>query len=305
MKKITQLGKLYETRIFLGVIIFVIILFISLILCNNLKSLYSGKSDFNSNSQNSFLEEERLFVTFIDAGKADAIVLHTNNSTVLIDTGLKSGGKELVQLIKSQGIDTIDYLILTHFDKDHVGGAARVIKKLKVNNIITSDYFKDSDEVEDYLEACDESGITPQILEDEISFTLDNVTYKVYPHIASTYSEKESNNSSLIISVEHGENRMLFTGDANNLRIEEFVTKQESNFKYQLLKVPYHGHYMECLPEFVNLIQPEYAVITSSQEEKEDKETVELLKGIGTNVLLTREGTIVVKSDGKNLTIEQ
>lgn len=305
MKKLNQLRNLYQTMRFFGIIIFLIILFIALILCNNLKSSYFGASDSDSNSEQSFLEEESLSVTFLNAGKADAIILHTKNSTVLIDTGLKSDSKELVQFIKSQGIDTIDYLILTHFDKDHVGGAAKVIKKLKVNNIITSDYFKESDEVENYLEACDEAMITAQVLEDEISFTLDNVTYQVYPHIASTYSEKESNNSSLIISVKHGENRMLFTGDAHNLRIEEFVMEQENNFKYQLLKVPYHGRYMECLSEFVNIIKPEYAVITSSEEEMEDKETVELLKGIGTNVLLTREGIIVVISDGKTLTIEQ
>ena len=194
-------------------------------------------------------------------------------------------------------------MIITHFDKDHVGGAAKIIKKFKVNNIITSDYFKDSDEVSDYLEACDESKIKANILESDISFTLDNVKYTVYPHIASSYSEKESNNSSLIISVEHGENRMLFTGDANNLRIEEFIKKQESNFKYQLLKVPYHGRYMECLKEFLNIIKPEYAVITSSEKDKEDKETVELLEGMDINILLTRAGTIVVKSDGKKLTL--
>lgn len=303
MKKLTKLRNIYEKIRFLLIITFIIILFSALMLCNRIKNLSSDKS--NSNSQQSFLEEGRLSVTFLDAGKADAIVLHTNDSTVLIDTGLKRNGKELVELLNSQGIDTIDYLILTHFDKDHVGGAAKVIKKLKVNNIITSDYFKDSDEVNEYLEACDDASIIPQVLENEISFTLDNVTYKVYPHIASTYSEKESNNSSLIISVEHGKNRMLFTGDANNLRIEEFITKQESNFKYQLLKVPYHGRYMECLSDFVNLIRPKYAVITSSEEDMEDKETVELLEAIGTEVLLTREGTIVAISDGKKLTIEK
>lgn len=305
MKKLNEIGNINERTKFLWIIIFVIILFIALILFNNLKKLYYDKSNSNSNRPYLYLDEKSLSVTFLDAGKADAIVLHTNNSTVLIDTGLKSGGKDLVELIKEQGIDTIDYLIITHFDKDHVGGAARVIKKLKVNNIITSDYFKDSEEVENYLEACDNAGIKPEVLQDEISFTLDNVKYKVYPHIASSYSEKESNNSSLIISVEHGENRMLFTGDANNLRIEEFITKQESNFKYQLLKVPYHGRYMECISQFFNLIEPEYSVITSSEDDKEDEETFKLLKRVGSNVLLTREGTIVFISDGKKLIIEQ
>lgn len=303
MKKLIEFNKLYKNTKLLWITLFIIILFISLILYNNLKNLYSSKSDSNTN--NSYLENNLLSVTFLDAGKADAIILHTNNSTVLIDTGLKNNDKELVQLLNNNGIDTIDYLIITHFDKDHVGGAAKVIKKFKVNNIITSDYFKDSDEVNDYLKACNKANITPKVLKDEISFTLDNVTYKIYPHIASTYPEKESNNSSLIISVAHGENRMLFTGDSNNLRIEEFVAKQESYFKYQLLKVPYHGRYIECLSDFFNIIQPEYAVITSSEKDMEDKKTVNLLEGIGSDVLLTREGTIVAISDGKKLTIEQ
>ena len=89
------------------------------------------------------------------------------------------------------------------------------------------------------------------------------------------------------------------------LRMEEFLTKQEKNFKYQLLKVPYHGRYMECLSEFFKTIKPEYAVITSSEEDKEDKETVQLLEQVGAKVLLTRKGNITVVSDGKRLTVEQ
>ena len=259
MKKLTEFGNFYGKIRLLSIV--VIILIIALIVFSNIKKLYYDKFNYNS------LEGENLNIRFLDAGKADAIILNTNNSTVLIDTGLKSDGKDPVELIKNQGIDKIDYLIITHFDKDHVGGAARIIKNFKVNNIITSDYFKDSEEVKDYLEACKNAGITPNILEEDINFILDDVKYKIYPHIASSYSEKESNNSSLIISVEHGENRMLFTGDANNLRIEEFITKQESNFKYKLLKVPYHGRYMESLSQFFNIIKPEYAVITSSEEE--------------------------------------
>lgn len=297
IKKLLEVKNAYKGIVFW--VSMIIGLFIVWIVYKNIKI----GSDFNS--QDYVLNKESLRITFLDAGKADAIILHTNNSTVLIDAGLKSGGKELVEFLNNEGITIIDYMIITHFDKDHVGGAAKVIKKFKVNNIISSDYFKDSDAVRDYLKACDEVKIIPNVIENNISFTLDNITYTIYPHIASTYSEKESNNSSLIISVKHGENRMLFTGDANNLRMEEFLTKQEKNFKYQLLKVPYHGRYMECLSEFFKTIKPEYAVITSSEEDKEDKETVQLLEQVGAKVLLTRKGNITVVSDGKRLTVEQ
>ena len=305
MKQLYPMFKLRELIKFLGIVILVITLAVAFILQYRRKGIKSTHSDADIGNNYLLLDEGGLAVTFLDAGKADAIVIYTNHSTVLIDTGLKSEGKELVQFLQDREIDTIDYLILTHFDKDHVGGAAKVIENLKVNNIITSDYLKDSEEVENYLEACEKAQIQPEILKETISFTLDNVRYTVYPHIASSYPEQESNNSSLIISVEHGENRILITGDANNLRIKEFLIDQEKNFDYQLLKVPYHGRYMECLKELVSTIQPQYSIITSSDEKKENNETVRLLEEEGAKVLLTREGAITVVSDGNILSIEQ
>ena len=87
-------------------------------LSNNLKKSYYVKTDSEGNNNEYFLE----------VGKAYTIVLHANIYTILIDTGFKNRGKELVEILSNQGIDTIDCIIPTNFDKDHAGGASKVIK---------------------------------------------------------------------------------------------------------------------------------------------------------------------------------
>ena len=67
--------------------------------------------------------ETSLTITALKGGAADSFVLKTPNHTVIIDTGLDKNGDELVESLKEQGITMIDELIITHFDKDHVGGA--------------------------------------------------------------------------------------------------------------------------------------------------------------------------------------
>ena len=69
-------------------------------------------------------------VTFLDVGKADAMILRTANSTVIIDCGEKGDGKDIVNMLSEEEITSVDCLIITHFDQDHVGGAAKVIKSI-------------------------------------------------------------------------------------------------------------------------------------------------------------------------------
>ena len=68
--------------------------------------------------------------------------------------------------------------------------------------------------------------------------------------------------------------------------------------------MPYHGNYtkfMGCLDEFLDLVQPEYAVITSSKEEKEADETKELIEKRGIKLFRTRKGSVLFESDGKDV----
>lgn len=244
-----------------------------------------------------------LEVCCFSAGKADAFLLYTEESAVLIDCGEKGFGKEILACMETAGIESLDYLIVTHFDKDHVGGAAKVINSVPVGAVLQSNCPKDSEQYEKYLKALATAGIEPVTVRETLTFTLDGVVYTVDPPRKDNYASDDSNNSSLIVSVQSGENDLLFTGDAQNERLEEFISQNRT--QYDFLKVPYHGHWQGTLPELIASVLPDYAVITSSEEEPEDAETLEALARSGVKLWLTREGAVLLHCDGRTITVEQ
>lgn len=243
-----------------------------------------------------------LEIICFQAGKADAFLLLTPESAVLIDCGEKGFGRTILAELEARGIEQLDMMIITHFDQDHVGGAARILNNFPVARVLQSNSPKDSEEYEKYVKALKNAGMEPETVRENLSFMLDGVTYTVNPPKRTKYNSDSSNNSSLIVSVENGANRLLFTGDAQDERIEEFLTLEQGT--YDFLKVPYHGHWQESLMLLMGVVKPRYAVITSSDDEPEDAETLELLESFGAETFLTRNGNIRVTSDGATLRVE-
>ena len=122
-----------------------------------------------------------LSVHVFSFGKADSYLFMTGESAVLIDCGESENGKEIVQYLKDNGLSRLDCLILTHFDKDHVGGAAKVLKSLQVQRVLQSNSPKDSKQMEKYLKALDGSGIGAETVSEVLTFTIGDVEFTVYP----------------------------------------------------------------------------------------------------------------------------
>ena len=242
-----------------------------------------------------------LTVHFFDAGKADAILLTTANGAVLIDAGEKGFGKTILAYLEEMGVEKLDYLIVTHFDQDHVGGAAKVLNNIAVGTVLQSNCPKDSEEYEKYVKALANADIKPVTVRETYTFTLDGVTYSVDPPRQTKYSSDNSNNSSLIVSVVNGENRFLFMGDAETERLAEFLDANDTTC--DVLKLPHHGKDEPLLSALLASTKPAYAVITSSDEEPESAATVEALEAAGAQVLLTREGAVTLRSDGNRIEV--
>ena len=247
--------------------------------------------------------EPTLAVHVFDAGKADAILLTTTDGAVLIDAGEKGFGKEIVAWCQERGIERIDCLILTHFDKDHIGGAAKLINKLPVGQILQSNFPKESTEMRNYLTAVERAGLAPLTLREELSFTLGGVSFTVNPPALEHYDSSPSNNSSLIVTAECGARRLLFLGDAENARLAEFLASDPGTF--DLVKLPHHGAWHRMLPQLFAQTRPSLAIITSSDEEPEEAKTTALLESLGIEALLTREGALDLFCDGQALTAAQ
>jgi len=241
----------------------------------------------------------KLTVFAFSAGAADAFLITTENSAVLIDCGERSFGKEIAAYLTEQGITRLDYLIITHFDKDHVGGADKVIRTVKIDHVLQSDYPKESNAYENYLEALLDAEIEAETIKTDISFALDGVQYRIDAPTGG-YSSDESNNSSLIVTITNGSDKLLFMGDAEDERIVEFLNQQPGT--YDFLKVPHHGRSGEMSSLLIQSIRPQIAVITSSEKEKEDGDVLHWLEHIGADCYLTRSGTVTIESTGSGVT---
>ncbi len=240
--------------------------------------------------------------SILKVGKADAIILQTQNYHIMIDCGEEDDGDEVLEFLDENGISRMDYLFITHFDKDHVGGAAEVIENTEVGTVITPDYQGTNDEYISYLQAVQESGISTLALAEKKSYVLDDVLLEVYPPQKKNYREGD-NDFSLLISITHGENNFLFTGDAEAERITEILAVIDG--EYEFLKVPHHGKYNNKTESLIKQIRPKYAVITDSDKNPAEQETVTILNTYGSKIYYTKDGDISVSSNGTEITINQ
>lgn len=241
-------------------------------------------------------------ISMLKVGKADAIILQTANHCVLIDCGETDDGDEVCQYLSDNDISYVDYLFITHFDKDHVGGAPEVIESVPIGEIVVPMYEGTSDEYFDYLSSIEANNITPTELTENMSFMLDDVFFEVYPPKRKSYSESD-NDFSLAISATHGTNRCLFTGDAQSQRLSEIL--EQTNGEYDLLKVPHHGKYNNYTKRFFETIKPRYSLISCSEKNPADDKTIEALEAVGSDIYYTANGDILAVSDGESITITQ
>jgi len=111
------------------------------------------------------------------------------------------------------------------------------------------------------------------------------------------------NDVSLVTEIRHGDLSFLFPGDAEEARLREWLS--EHTERYDFLKAPHHGRWNDASEAFYQTVDPALCVITDSEKNPADEETLSILESLGTKVYLTRNGTIRVTSDGKTLTVEQ
>ncbi|MBR6400515.1 MAG: MBL fold metallo-hydrolase [Firmicutes bacterium] len=242
--------------------------------------------------------------TALKVGQADALVLRTANHTVIIDCGEKDDGDKLLEYLEQNGITSVDALIITHFDKDHVGGAAELLLGCEVKMLYTADYITDSKEYVKYAEAAAQKGIMPQKLSDgkNVEFTLDDVVFTVYPAISDVQNSTD-NDLSLAVTAQHGSKRFLFAGDAESRRMQEILTQVSG--KFDVLKVPHHGRYSPYSEEFVAEVSPQYALITCSDKNPAEEQLLQVLKNAGAKVYTTQNGYVSFTSNGEEITVSE
>ena len=130
---------------------------------------------------------------------------------------------------------------------------------------------------------------------------INGASLTLYPPLKDKY--ELSNDYSIITSLTYGDHSFLFTGDAESIRLNEFLSTHLQH--YTLLKLPHHGKNNDKLNELLTTISPTYGVITCSEEEYADLEVLELLAKHHVQTIMTSDGTVTIQSNGKNISVNQ
>ncbi|MDD2972946.1 MAG: ComEC/Rec2 family competence protein [Lachnospiraceae bacterium] len=310
MKKIqwkTWNGKRGGHVQLLGVLIMLMFL---LCACGNTGSQQevTGKSGGNStdNDTEDTLATDEMQVHFMDVGHGDSTLITCGDHAMLIDTGDDSKGTTIQNYIQKRGIKKLDYLILTHPDKDHIGGAPVIITKFDIDQVFMSYYEKDSKTYKKVLEALDYRNLNYTTPEVGTVYTLGSAKFTVIaPNGGYDQYGDDSNNSSIGFVLENGKNRFLFTGDAEEAA-ENDIVKNGIDIRADVYQVGHHGSKTSTTEALLESVQPSFAVISCGVNDDHghpNAQTLNRLRGMGVQVYRTDEqGSIIATSDGEKIT---
>lgn len=217
---------------------------------------------------------------------ADAILLHVDDTDVIIDTGVYQDSERLVEQMEENGVSQIDLMILTHPDKDHIGGAAKILDRFPVDQVIQTDAKKGSDlqgELEARLKT--EQVTVPTEVQ---QYTYGALALTVYPPKEAEY--ENTNNYSIAVLAEYDGRRIFFAGDAKKKRIKELL--EEKLPQVDVYKCTHHGRDEGKGTDLIAKLHPDVAVVTAGAPEEETKRA---LKTVGAQVYTTLETDVVVE----------
>lgn len=244
-----------------------------------------------------------LSIHTIDVGQGDSILIQTPSSkNILIDGGDDNSHHIVSSYLKKQNVKSIDYIIATHFDSDHIGGLDNIIDKFNVSNIYAPKYESDTTSYQNLINSCLNKNLDLKYMSagDFINIE-DNINLAV---LAPSYIQEENNLNSIVFRMDYKNKSFLFTGDAEASNESNIVNSYELN-DIDFLKVGHHGSSSSTTSEFVEEVSPDVAVISCGYKNQYGHPHKSTLNTLEKNNVLTYRtdilGNIVFYSDGDTI----
>ncbi len=253
-------------------------------------------------------QSQLLEVTFFDVGQGDAIFIETpQNHQILIDGGPNSTVLERLGDEMPFWDRTIDLIILTHPEHDHISGLIEVLKRYKVENILWTGVLRDTSEYKEWQELIREEGAQITIARAGQQINGGSASIKIlYPFESlDGRTVSNTNNTSITARLVFGENSFLFTGDAYK-SVERQLLDQAIDV--DVLKVGHHGSKTSSAQEFIEKVSPDIAVIQCGKDNRyghPSPETLEILEKYGINIFRTDlDGDIKILCSSQSLILK-
>ena len=244
-----------------------------------------------------------LSVNYIDVGQGDSIFLQVGDCDILIDGGKPDKGSIVSSYLRNKGVDDIELMINTHPDDDHYGGLTTVLGDFKVEEVWCSAYAKSNSSYNKFKNAVANEGLafkTPAVGD---VYTYEYLTLTV---LYAGKNASSSNDSSLVVLVQYGSFRFLFTGDISNT-VEKQLVNNNVDLRCDVLKVAHHGSASSSASVFLKATGAKYGVICVGADNGYGHPTSTALNNLsvaGISVYRTdKNAHVVFSTNGESLTL--
>ena len=225
-------------------------------------AVFLGVVAFNRLLGDKTLDTDKSFVCMIDVAQGDSTLIYSKGYAALIDTGTEDNSGEVIDCLKSCGIEKLDALLITHLDSDHLGGIDDVTDSVDVDYLILPELSVESEGItlaELAINKVVSAGGETVTAKQGMNFSLGDFTITVLAQFSKLDSE---NNRSVITSAKIGDKRFLFTGDIE-AKAERALIAENLDLKSDVLKVAHHGSSSSTISEFLDAVSPSYATISA------------------------------------------
>ena len=241
-------------------------------------------------------------MTFLDVGQGDSVLLETPTARVLVDQGPPEAG--VAGQLEGMGLRSLSALVLTHPQRDHVGGAAEVLRRLKVGVVLDPGLAVSGSDREEAVAVARDRRVPLRVVRAGDEFRVGGLVLRVlWPESPGTASQ-DANLGAVVLLASFGETDVLLTADA-----ESDVTAGLHLGQVEILKVAHHGSEDPGLDDELRTLRPRIAVISCGRGNDYGHPRQETLAALaaspGLAVFRTDlDGRVVVESDGRALRVQ-
>ena len=198
-------------------------------------------------------------ITMLDVGQGLAVLIKADDHYLLYDGGGRETSSYVVSYLQEHGVDALDYVIVSHYDEDHLAGVIGVMNVFPVLQLLCPDYEPDTWLYDSFRDMEKEKNISKVFVSAQDSFAFGEAEIRILGPV--TCDHEEENNNSVVAEVSYGSFSILLTGDAEKEEEEEILSLY-SDLHADVMTAAHHGSSTSSSSAFLDAVDPSYVLIS-------------------------------------------
>lgn len=251
-------------------------------------------------------EDYPFEVRMLDVGQGLAVLVRAGQDYMIYDGGGRERSSYVVSYLKKHDISSLDYLIASHYDEDHIAGLVGVLNTTTVETALTPDYVADSQIYQSFRTMLEKNGAREIHPRQGDSYRLGEAELEILG--PESYDYENENSRSLVVKISYGQVSCIISGDAEYEAESDMVAHEKSKLDTDLYVAGHHGSGSSSSPAFVKAMSPDYVLISVGIDNSYGHPAEETLKTLEDNncqiYRTDQEGEITARSDGEGFFIQ-